>query len=301
MIEKLKQTKEFLEKKLASPPRFGLITGTGLAGVTKRISVKERIPYEEIPNFPKTSVQGHGGNLIFGLLGGSPILAMEGRFHLYEGYSAQEITFPIRVMALLGVKELFISSAAGGLNPAFYRGELMVVTDHINLTCTSPLIGPNIDELGPRFPDMSTPYDRDLIAVVKERAMELKIPLREGVYTGIIGPNLETPAETRFLRLIGGDAVGMSTVNEVIAAVHAGIKVAAIVVITNVNRPDCMEKTDIKDVITASEKASPVLAQLWESIASSLARDMTKEKHKRENGKDKVKTWKKWISWLKTP
>ncbi len=300
MLEKLEETKRFLEERINTAPTLGLITGTGLGKVTEPISVAHRIPYDQIPNFPKASVEGHSGTLVVGSLGGLQVLAMEGRFHLYEGYTPQEVTFPVRLMALLGVETIFISSAAGGLNPGFNTGELMIVTDHINLTGTSPLIGPNLDTLGPRFPDMSSAYDKGLISVAKDQALEAKIPLREGVYVGIPGPNLETPAETRFLRMIGGDAVGMSTVNEVIAAVHAGLKVAAIVVITNVNRPDCMEKTDIKDVISASEQASPVLAQLWESIAIALSTDKAVEIDTK-NGKDKVKKWKKWISWLKTP
>jgi purine-nucleoside phosphorylase len=195
---------------------------------------------------------------------------MEGRFHLYEGYSPYETTFPIRVMSGLGIKYLFISSAAGGLNPSFKPGSIMIVIDHINLTGRNPLIGPNIEEFGPRFPDMSQAYDPDLINLAKKKALQRNITLNQGVYIGITGPSLETPAETRFLRMIGADAVGMSTVSEVIVGVHCGLRVIAIVVITNLNLPGNMKKTAIEEVIGAANAVGPSLSSLWESIIEDL-------------------------------
>ncbi|MBW1731214.1 MAG: purine-nucleoside phosphorylase [Deltaproteobacteria bacterium] len=270
MMQEIQQAREFLASRFKKAPSVGLIAGTGLGAITERVSIDVRIPYEEIPNFPTSTTEGHKGTLAFGTIGQTTIVALEGRFHLYEGYVAQDIAFPVRVMALLGVRHLIICSAAGGLNPRFHSGDLMVVLDHINLTGTNPLIGPNLDEFGPRFPDMTQTYDPQMIKIVKQEALRQGISLKEGVYVGIPGPSLETPAETRFLRMIGADAVGMSTVPEVIAAVHCGIKVMAIAVITNVNLPDCMAKTDIKDVIAAAEKASPTLALLCESVIKRI-------------------------------
>jgi purine-nucleoside phosphorylase len=204
------------------------------------------------------------------MLSDNTVLAMEGRFHIYEGYSPQEITFPVRVMSRLGVHALFISSAAGGLNPQFATGDLMLVSDHINLTGANPLVGPNLDAFGPRFPDMVQVYDPDLLNLAREQALDQHLLLREGVYVGLVGPSLETPAETRFLRMIGADAVGMSTVNEVIAGVHCGMKILAIVVITNVNLPDCMEKASLEDIIRTAEEAGTRLGLLWEKIFAAL-------------------------------
>ena len=270
MIDKIRETARFLDSKMSEAPEIGLITGTGLGSLTERIAVDFRIPYEKIPNFPQSTIEGHEGNLVFGSLAGKKIIAMEGRFHIYEGYSPKEITFPVRVLAKLGVKYLFISSAAGGLNPQFEAGNLMLVTDHINLTGTNPLIGPNLDEFGPRFPDMSSVYDSNLITLGRKKALELHIPLVQGTYVGLVGPSLETPAETRFLKIIGADAVGMSTVSEAIAAVHSGLKVMAIVVITNMNLPDCMEETSIEDVISTAQQSGATLSLLWENIIKDL-------------------------------
>lgn len=270
MIEQIRETADFLESRLNHTPTIGMITGTGLGALTERISSDFRLPYEEIPNFPSSTVEGHKGMLAAGNIAGKSIIAMEGRFHFYEGYSPQEVTFPVRVMAELGVRYLLMSSAAGGLNPHFERGDLMIITDHINLKGTNPLVGPNLDDLGPSFPDMSQAYSPDLIRLAKEKAIESKILIREGVYVGVLGPSLETPAETRFLRMIGADAVGMSTVSQTIVGVHCGLKILAIVVITNMNLPDCMEKTSIEDVIEASRKAGPLLAELWEGIIGEL-------------------------------
>jgi purine-nucleoside phosphorylase len=270
MQEKIRETVAFLASKAGSAPGVGLITGTGLGEVTEKMDVDRRIPYAEIPHFPLSTAEGHRGTLAYGRLAGKKVMAMEGRFHAYEGYSPQEVAFPIRVMAELGVKILFVSSAAGGLNPLFEPGDVMVVTDHINLTGINPLVGPNLDAFGPRFPDMSEVYGPELIALARKKALESAIHLREGIYVGILGPSLETPAETRFLRMAGADAVGMSTVPEVIAAVHCGLRILVIVAITNINLPDCMEKTSLEAVIANARKAGPKLALLWEKIVGDL-------------------------------
>jgi purine-nucleoside phosphorylase len=270
MLRKIEQTAGFLASKMRILPKIGMITGTGLGNLTDKIEAHFRLSYEEIPNFPSSTTKGHKGSLVSGKLGDKPLLAMEGRFHLYEGYSVREITFPVRVMSKLGINFLLISSAAGGLNPHFQPGHLMIVTDHINLTGDNPLIGKNLDQFGPRFPDMSQVYDQRLIALARDKALEAAIPLSQGVYVGVMGPSLETPAETRFLRMIGADAVGMSTVPEVIVGVHCGLKIMAVVAITNVNLPDRMGKTSIEEVIANAERAAPNLTALWEKIIGSL-------------------------------
>jgi purine-nucleoside phosphorylase len=272
MLEMIAEAVDFLKSRVKLAPRVGLITGTGLGEVTQNLEVALRLSYEEIPHFPRSTTVGHRGTLAFGRLGECPLVAMEGRFHLYEGYSPQEITFPVRVMSKLGVKILMISSAAGGLNPHFEPADVMMVTDHINLTARNPLVGPNMDELGPRFPDMSCAYDRELMAIGRAEALKSGILLREGIYAGILGPSLETPSETRFLRMIGADAVGMSTVLEVIAAVHADLRVMVIAAITNVNLPDCMKGTSLEEVIANAKKAGPKLALLLERVIAKLPR-----------------------------
>jgi purine-nucleoside phosphorylase len=270
LTEQIQETAAFLLSRSRTRPKVGMIFGTGLGELTDKIRSPVRIPYGDIPHFSRSTIQGHRGNLIFGKLGQKAVVALDGRFHMYEGYSPQDITFPIRVMSRMGVHTLLISSAAGGLNPLFKAGELMMVTDHINLTGMNPLIGPNLDLFGPRFPDMCKAYDRNLIELGREKALDLRIPLREGIYVGILGPSLETPAETRFLRMAGADAVGMSTVLEVIAGVHCGMKVMAIVVITNVNLPDCMGAVSIEDVISRARQAGTILSRLWEAVLSSM-------------------------------
>ena len=271
MIEDIKTAQDFLAGKSRVPPKIGMITGTGLGGLTQGITAQSRIPFAEIPHFPRSTVEGHGGTLVMGQLAGHSIMALEGRFHIYEGYTPNQVVFPVRVMAMLGVEYLLISSAAGGLNPDFRAGDLMVVTGHINLTGTNPLIGPNLGTLGPRFPDMSRAYGADLISVARQRAADLRIPLRQGVYAGIMGPSLETPAETRFLRLIGADAVGMSTVLESIAGVHCGLKILAIMVITNLNLPDHMKQISVEEVIATAQRSSHSLSTLWERIIGGLS------------------------------
>jgi purine-nucleoside phosphorylase len=271
MMEKIEETVNFLKARGMERPLIGMIAGTGLGGLTERMAVDCRIAYEEIPNFPQSTLEGHKGRLVFGKLSEKPMIAMEGRFHAYEGYSMEEITFSVRVMARLGIRHLLISSAAGGLNPHFETGDLMIITDHINLTGANPLIGQNLDDFGPRFPDMTRVYPPDLIALACAKALEAGLLIRQGVYVGVLGPSLETRAETRFLRMIGADAVGMSTVAESIVAVHCGLSIIAIVVITNVNLPDCMEKTSIEEVISNAERAGSKLSALWEAIVGSLS------------------------------
>jgi len=270
MLQKIQEAADFLLGKIPFPPRIGLITGTGLGDLTKNVEIQLRIPYPEIPHFPSSTTMGHKGTLVYGRLGKQAVMAMEGRFHLYEGYSPEEVTFPVRVMARLGVEFLIISSAAGGLNPLFEPADIMAVTDHINLTGRNPLLGPNLDSFGPRFPDMSQVYDPALIRLAAQKALDLGISLKRGVYVGIPGPSLETPAETRFLRMAGADAVGMSTVLEVITAVHCGLRVLAIVAITNVNLPECMKKISIEEVIATAGKAGAKLAPLLEEVVGSL-------------------------------
>jgi purine-nucleoside phosphorylase len=270
-MRELIETRDFLSKRFKRNSfEVGMISGTGLDPVTERISTEAVVPYEEIPNFPRSTVKGHKGILKAGTISGRSVIAMAGRFHLYEGYSPEQVVFPVRVMALLGVKYLLISSAAGGLNPLFATGELMLVTDHINLTGRNPLVGPNLEALGPRFPDMVDAYDPQLINIIEKKALDMGIVLRKGVYVGVLGPSLETKAETRFLRLIGADAVGMSTVMENIAAVHAGIKVAAVAVLTNMNLPDSMKKTSLEEIISVAKASAKRLALLWENVIKEL-------------------------------
>ena len=267
---KITEAANFLRDRIKEKPLIGMITGTGLTQLTDTMHIDQTIPYEQIPHFPRSTVAGHAGILLSGSIEGRAVVAMQGRFHIYEGYTVNEVTFPVRVMANLGAKYLFISSAAGGLNPYFKPGDLMLVTDHINLTGSNPLIGRNLEESRSTFTDMTSAYDKDLIALAREKALEERIHLNQGVYVGITGPSLETPAETRFLRTIGSDAVGMSTVNEVIEAVDSGLKVLTIVAITNTNLPDCMKATSIEEVIAHAEKASPALTRLLTGIIKGL-------------------------------
>lgn len=270
MLREIQTAADFLASRITTSPEIGMITGTGLGNLTEKMEIDFRLPYEEIPNFPRSTITGHKGTLVSGKLAGRSVIAMEGRFHIYEGYTQQDITFPVRVMSELGIDYLLISSAAGGLNPQFKPGDLMILTDHINLTGSNPLVGPNMDHFGPRFPDMSEVYDRNLVTLAEKNALKAGIPLKQGVYVSVVGPNLETPAETRFLKMIGADAVGMSTVSEVIVGVHCGLKIVVIVVITNVNLPDCMEETSLEEVIATANEAGSTLATLWEGIIAAL-------------------------------
>lgn len=254
-------------------PSIGMILGTGLGGLAKEIQKEIVLDYDEIPHFPLSTVESHQGKLLFGSLGGKKVVAMQGRFHYYEGYSLQQVTFPVRVMSAavgLGVKTLLISNAAGGMNPEFRRGDLMIIQDHINLQGDNPLIGPNDDALGPRFPDMSEPYSNKLIDLADQVATELKIPVRKGVFVAVQGPNLETRAEYRFLRNIGADAVGMSTVPENIVANHMGMQVLGISIITDECFPDTLEPVTVEEVIAVANKAEPKLTKLMKEVIRRL-------------------------------
>jgi len=233
MLEKIKKTTEFIRSKVNFNPQIGIVLGTGLGGLVKEIEIKYALPYQDIPNFPISTVESHHGELIFGILGGKNVIAMRGRFHFYEGYNMQEVTFPIRVMKMLGVEKLMLSNACGGLNPAFEVSDLMIITDHINLLPVNPLVGKNLDELGPRFPDMSSAYDKKMISQAIEIAKKNNIKFQTGIYASVTGPNLETPAEYKFLRIIGADVVGMSTIPEVIVARQMNIPCFAISIITD--------------------------------------------------------------------
>jgi purine-nucleoside phosphorylase len=250
--------------------RTAIILGTGLGALVDYIEDKQYIPYSEIPNFPISTVEGHSGNLIFGTLGGKRVMAMQGRFHYYEGYDMKQVTFPVRVMKALGVETLFVSNAAGGMNKNFKVGDVMIITDHINLFPENPLRGKNYAELGPRFPAMTEPYDKKLIALADQIAAEGNIRLVHGVYVGTPGPTFETPAEYEYFRVIGGDAVGMSTVPEVIVARHADMKVFGVSVITDLGGKDITEVPTHKEVQRAAEHAQPtVVAIMRELVARS--------------------------------
>jgi purine-nucleoside phosphorylase len=251
-------------------PNLGVILGTGLGRLAEEIDVEVSIPYDEIPSFPVSTVESHVGRLLIGRLKGIPVFAMQGRFHLYEGYTARQVTFPVRVMGVLGVQTLLISNAAGGMNPIYRKGDLMLFTDHINLQPDNPLVGPNVDEWGPRFPDMSEPYDAELRRIAEERALAQSIKLQQGVYVAVVGPNLETRAEYRFLRTIGADVVGMSTVPETIAARHMGMRVMAISVVTDECFPDALQPVSLEDVLAAAGKAEPRLARLMISVVEAV-------------------------------
>lgn len=251
-------------------PSIGIILGTGLGGLVREIDVTTRISYGGIPHFPVSTVESHRGRLLFGTLAGKSIVAMQGRFHRYEGYTLQHITLPVRVMHALGVRTLLISNAAGALNPIFRRGDLMLISDHINLLGDNPLIGPNDDTLGPRFPDMSEPYSRDLQQLALTCALDLKIPIQRGVYLAMQGPMLETRAEYRFLRTIGADAVGMSTVPEDIVAVHMGIQVLGVSILTDECFPDALKPVTLKDVIAVARAAEPKMTLLMKEVVNRL-------------------------------
>ncbi|MGD0822386.1 MAG: purine-nucleoside phosphorylase [Desulfomonilia bacterium] len=250
--------------------RAAVILGTGLGIMEKEINIHEAIPYSKIPGFPESTVTSHSGRLLRGSLGGKDVVVMSGRFHLYEGYTAEEATLPIRVFKLLGIKTLFISNAAGGLRKALLPGSAMLITDHINLTGCNPLVGPNKDHLGPRFPDMTQPYNRRLNNLARKHAKDKSIRLHEGVYVQLMGPSMETAAETWMLQRIGADAVGMSTVMEVIEGVHCGMEVLAVSAITNNNDPDSYLPVPIETVIAMAEKAGPTIADIFRGVLVAL-------------------------------
>lgn len=251
-------------------PSVGIILGTGLGGLVREIRAEVVVEYEDIPHFPVSTVESHHGKLIFGTLAGKQVVVMQGRFHFYEGYSLQQVAFPVRVMKALGVSTLLISNAAGGMNPHFSRGDLMVITDHINLLGGNPLIGPNDETLGPRFPDMSEPYDKGLQKLAEDVALGINVSLQRGVFVAVPGPNLETRAEYRFLRLIGADAVGMSTVPENIVAIHSGMKVLGMSIITDECFPDALQPANVDEIIATAVAAEPTLTAIMKGVVERL-------------------------------
>jgi purine-nucleoside phosphorylase len=267
---KVTESVEFINQKSKIKPEIAIILGTGLGRLAEDIEEKEIISYSEIPNFPVSTVQSHSGNLVLGKLGNKKVVAMQGRFHYYEGYSLKEVTFPVSVMKNLGADIIIISNAAGGMNRFFKRGDLMIITDHINLFGDNPLIGPNDEELGPRFPDMSEAYSQKLIELVKKVALKEKIRLQEGVYAGLTGPTLETSAEYRFLISIGADAVGMSTVPEVIVANHMGMKVLGISCITDLAIDGVIVKTSVEEILKAASDAEPIMTKLIKKVIEKI-------------------------------
>lgn len=268
--QKIQEASNLLKSKTSIQPEVGIILGTGLGALAKEIQTDSIVPYQEIPHFPLSTVESHAGRLIFGKLGPKPVMVMQGRFHYYEGYSMQQITFPVRVMKALGCHTLFVSNACGGLNPLFTPGDLMIMTDHINLLGDNPLIGRNDEELGPRFPDMSEPYTKSLISLAERIAIEEKIRVQRGVFVAMTGPNLETRAEYRFLRTIGADVVGMSTVPEVIVAVHSGMKALGISVVTDSCLPDALEPVDIAKILGIAAEAEPKLTVLMKKVIERM-------------------------------
>ncbi len=270
LLANIKETTQFLQSQTSIKPQIGIILGTGLGALVNSIDVEKEIPYEDVPNFVQSTVEFHSGKLIFGTLSGKSVVAMQGRFHFYEGYSMEQITFPVRVMKALGVELMIVSNACGGLNPQFGRGDIMAITDHINLLGQNPLIGKNYNELGPRFPDMCEPYTREYIDLLTSTALKHKIPLQKGVYACMSGPSLETAAEYRMLRIIGADVIGMSTVPEVIAAVHTGLKVLGLSVITDLCLPDNLRPVDIQEIIKIAGSAEPRLIKLIAEFVKGL-------------------------------
>jgi len=270
MLENIKQTTDYLRDRIGEVPNTAIILGTGLGELVYEIEDKNEIPYTEIPNFPVSTVEGHSGKLIIGTLGGKKIVAMQGRFHYYEGYSMKQVTFPIRVFKALGIEYLFVSNAAGGMNPSFDIGDIMLIEDHINMFPEHPLHGKNHNELGTRFPDMSEAYNRELRLKAMEIAGEKNIKLQHGVYVGVSGPTFETPAEYNYFRIIGGDAVGMSTVPEVIVANHAGMKVLAFSIITDLGVIGKIVEVSHEDVQEAARIAQPKMAEIMRTIIQKI-------------------------------
>jgi purine-nucleoside phosphorylase len=256
--------------RFARPPEVAIVLGTGLGGLAKEIDVEATIPYADVPGFPLSTVESHAGRLLCGTLGGKTVIAMQGRFHRYEGYTLRQVTFPVRVLRALGAETLVVSNACGGMNPLWAPGDVMLIADHINLLGDNPLIGENDDRLGVRFPDMSMPYEPELRDLARTVATEEHILLREGVYVAVQGPSLETRAEYRMLRLLGGDVVGMSTVPEVIVAIHGGMRVLGFSIITDACLPDSLEPVDLATIIAAAGRAEPKLTALVRGVVERL-------------------------------
>ncbi len=270
LLAQMKEAVDYINAQTKVKPTFGIILGTGLGGLVKEIDVIDEISYQDIPHFPVSTVESHSGKLIFGKLGGKFVVAMQGRFHYYEGYTMQQVTFPVRVMKLLGIERLFVSNASGGVNPDFEVGEIMILNDHINLFPAHPLIGKNIDELGPRFPDMSDPYDETMIEKAKQIAAQNNIKVSVGTYAALTGPTLETPAEYKYVFNIGADAVGMSTIPEVIVARHMEIPCFAISIITDLGVPGKIQKVSVQDVIEVANRQEPKMTLIMRELIAQL-------------------------------
>ncbi len=270
LMEKINETLEVIRQNVKDDYEIGIILGTGLGGLVKEISIDHEIDYGELPHFPLSTVESHHGKLIFGTIGNKKVVAMQGRFHYYEGYTMQQITYPVRVMKFLGVKTLLVSNACGGMNPIYRRGDVMLMLDHINLLGDNPLIGPNDDKLGPRFPDMSEPYDLKLIELAEKVALENKIKVHKGVYVAVAGPNLETKAEYRFLRSTGADVVGMSTIPENIVANHMGMRVLGFSIITDECFPDALKPVNVEEIIAAAMEAEPKMTLIMKEVIKQL-------------------------------
>ena len=269
MLQTIKNTANFIKEKTNFSPEVGIILGTGLGGLVSEIAIQHSLAYNEIPNFPVSTVEGHSGRLIFGTLGGKNVIAMQGRFHFYEGYSIEKVTFPVRVMKFLGIKNLIVSNASGGVNPDYEVGDLMILEDHICLI-PNPLIGPNLIDLGPRFPDMSETYNKEMIRMAEQISSENNIPVQKGVYIALTGPTLETPAEYKYMRIIGGDTVGMSTAPEVIVAHHMNIPCFAMSVITDLGVPGKIQKVTHEEIQKVSEVAEPKLTLIIKKLISKI-------------------------------
>ena len=270
LAKQIGEAVDAIRERTSLEPEVAIILGTGLGALAREIDIDATVPYEDIPHFARSTVETHAGKLHLGQLSGKPVVAMEGRFHCYEGYDAQEVTFPVRVMRALGAQVLVVSNACGGMNPQWRRGDLMIIEDHINLMGVNPLIGPNDDTLGPRYPDMCEPYDKGLIALAERIALEEGITARTGVYVAVTGPNLETRAEYRFLRTIGADVVGMSTVPEVIVAVHCGLRTLGMSIITDSCLPDALKPANIEEIIAVANEAEPKLTRIIKRAIADL-------------------------------
>jgi purine-nucleoside phosphorylase len=270
LAAKIQEAAAFIQSRWATPPRVGLILGTGLGGLAAQIEQPVKIPYGEIPHMPESTVESHAGQLVCGILAGQPIIAMEGRFHYYEGYTMQQVTFPVRVMKALGAEMLVVTNAAGGMNHQYQLADVCIIEDHINLMGDNPLRGRNDDQLGPRFPDMCQPYDAKLMQLARTTALELGIPHHQAVFSAVTGPNLETRAEYRFLRGIGADLVGMSTVPEVLVAVHAGMKVLGFSIVTDICLPDALEPVELPKILAVAAKGGERLSRLIPKVLERL-------------------------------
>lgn len=270
LMLKIEECLKFIRKKTDFKPEIAMILGTGLGKLAERIKAEAVIPYEKLPNFPHSTVQSHKGQLVLGEISGKKVAAMEGRFHFYEGYSLGDVTFAVRVLRQMGAKILVVSNAAGGLNLSYRKGEIVLIDDHINFMGVNPLVGPNVEKLGPRFPDMCEPYSKRLIGLALETSKEVKIPVKQGVYIGVTGPCLETRAEYRMMRNFGADLVGMSTVPEVIVAVHMGMEVLGLSVVTDACDPDHLEPCDINEIIKTANEAGPKLDKLITAAISKF-------------------------------